>query len=112
MPAFMAQHGMPYWIDLMSSDVRKSAHFYSELLGWEFEEAVPGYRLARCQGLPVAGLIAQPEDSNAADMWVTHFLADDIEAWVGGCGFCSADGGAVGFDGVVGGSGGGVVWCD
>ena len=80
MPAFMAQHGMPYWIDLMSSDVRKSAHFYSELLGWEFEETVPGYRLARCQGLPVAGLIAQPEDSNAADMWVTHFLADDIEA--------------------------------
>lgn len=82
MPAFMAQHGMPYWIDLMSSDVRKSAHFYSELLGWEFEETVPGYRLARCQGLPVAGLIAQPEDSNAADLWVTHFLADDIEATV------------------------------
>ena len=27
MPAFMAEGGMPYWIDLMTSDVRKSSHF-------------------------------------------------------------------------------------
>lgn len=82
MPAFVAQQGMPYWLDLLSSDVRKSAHFYSEVFGWEFEETVPGYRLARMKGLPVAGIIAQPEEATMPDTWITHFLADDVDALV------------------------------
>ena len=32
MPAFEAEVGMPYWIDLTTSDPRKSAHFYEEML--------------------------------------------------------------------------------
>ena len=47
MPAFQAEPGMPYWIDLTSSDVRKSSHFYSQVLGWEIEEISEGYRMAR-----------------------------------------------------------------
>ena len=35
MPAFLAEAGMPYWVDLMTSDAEKSAAFYAEVLGWE-----------------------------------------------------------------------------
>jgi predicted enzyme related to lactoylglutathione lyase len=81
MPAFEAVGGMPYWIDLTTSDVRKSARFYSELLGWEISGE--DYRIARVQGLPVAGFIPQPEGGGGfPDTWVTYFLADDIEGQV------------------------------
>lgn len=80
MPAFQAASGMPYWIDLTTSDVRKSAHFYSEILGWEVSELSDGYRMARVQGLPVAGFVQRPEDNNQPDTWVTYFLAEDIDA--------------------------------
>lgn len=81
MPAFEAIGGMPYWIDLTTSDVRKSARFYSEILGWEITG--DDYRIARIQGLPVAGFIPQPEEGGAfPDTWITYFLADDIDGQV------------------------------
>lgn len=82
MPAFSAVDGMPYWIDLTTSDIRKSAHFYSEIMGWEIEasEDSEDYRIARVQGLPVAGLVARPEDQNQPDSWITSFLSTDIDA--------------------------------
>ena len=56
MPAFEAEVGMPYWIDLTTSDSRKSAHFYEQVLGWEISaesgEENP-YQMARLQGLPI-----------------------------------------------------------
>ena len=79
MPAFQAEPGMPYWIDLTSSDVRKSSHFYSQVLGWEIEEVSEGYRMARLQGLPVAGLVQRPEAENQPDTWVTYFQSDNID---------------------------------
>lgn len=80
MPAFEAIGGMPYWIDLSSSDPRKSSYFYSKLLGWEItqERDDSAYRIARKDGLPVAGII--PQSGAMPDTWVTYFLADDIEA--------------------------------
>lgn len=80
MPAFQAANGMPLWIDLTTSDIRKAAHFYSQILGWEVEEIQEGYRLARMQGMPVAGFVARPEDSGQPDTWVTYFLSEDIVA--------------------------------
>nr|VDG62064.1 27 kDa antigen Cfp30B [Streptococcus thermophilus] len=93
MPAFEARPGMPYWIDLLSSELRKSSYFYSRILGWDVHGAdVQGggargaddgaYRVARVQGLPVAGLVAQEVGSSGADMpdaWVTYFYTTDIE---------------------------------
>ena len=80
MPAFEAEVGMPYWIDLLTSDPRKSAAFYSEVLGWEVSEVEGsnGYRMARIQGLPIAGFIPQPADAALPDTWVTYFLSRDI----------------------------------
>ena len=80
MPAFQADTGMPIWLDLTTSDVRKSAHFYATLLGWEVEELTGGYRLARLQGMPVAGFVERPEYSQQPDTWVTYFLSDDVVA--------------------------------
>ncbi|APT91662.1 glyoxalase [Corynebacterium phocae] len=81
MPAFEAEVGMPYWIDLTTSDADASARFYTEVLGWEAEEGAEGagYRLMRIQGLPVAGLIPQPEDSKTPDTWVTYFLSRNVD---------------------------------
>lgn len=79
MPAFAATPGMPYWIDLSSSDVRKSSYFYSQLLGWEIsaEREDSSYRVARVQGLPVAGII--PHDGSMPETWVTYFLSKDLD---------------------------------
>lgn len=87
MPAFEARPGMPYWIDLMTSEARKSTYFYARLLGWEIggtaEDEGSGYRIARLQGLPVAGMVQQDLSGDAAadmpDAWVTYFLSEDIE---------------------------------
>lgn len=80
MPAFEAMPGMPYWIDLSTSDIAKSAHFYENVLGWEIEEVNDGYRMARLQGLPVAGLIDQHGESSIPDTWITYFLSYDLDA--------------------------------
>lgn len=73
MPAFEAREGMPYWIDLLSSETRKSAYFYSRILGWDVQEG--DYRIARVEGMPVAGMV--PQDT-MPDAWVTYFLSTDI----------------------------------
>ena len=74
MPAFEAREGMPYWLDLATSDPQKSAYFYSRLLGWEVGH--DAYRVARKDGLPVAGVI--PQERGAA-RWITYFLGGEAE---------------------------------
>lgn len=81
MPAFEARPGMPYWMDLLTSEARKSSYFYSRIMGWEISEE--DYRIARKQGMPVAGMVPQAvgEGGSAVpDAWVTYFLSTDIES--------------------------------
>lgn len=73
MPAFEARPGMPYWQDLATAQPLKAEHFYSRLLGWEV--GGDDYRVARKEGLPVAGFINQPYE-----MWLTYFLGYNGEA--------------------------------
>lgn len=77
MPAFEAQTGMPYWVDMSTRDKRKSTYFYSKVLGWDISE--DAYGMARVQGLPVAGFVQRPKDSGMNDTWVTYFLSSDID---------------------------------
>ncbi|QDZ41788.1 VOC family protein [Corynebacterium sp. sy039] len=79
MPAFQAEVGMPYWLDLTSSDSAQSVQFYSELFGWEISEYSPGYHVARIQGLPVAGIVQRDKNSAQPDTWITYFLSGDID---------------------------------
>ncbi len=87
MPAFEAEVGMPYWMDLNTSNVRAATNFYEKVLGWEISpvtqtdgeadgEDTESYRMARIKGLPVAGLI--PNDGSQPDTWVTYFLSRSI----------------------------------
>ena len=69
MPAFEAEQGMPYWQDLATKDMLKSVSFYSGLLGWEVGS--DAYRVARKEGLPVAGFM---NHASAEDLWLTYFL--------------------------------------
>lgn len=89
MPAFEAEVGLPYWIDLTTAEPRKSTVFYERLLGWETHSTAaaadesdtadaPAYTVARIQGLPIAGFIPQPAQSPQPDTWLTHFLSTDI----------------------------------
>ncbi len=41
MPAFHAEPGLPYWIEILSSNPTASASFYRELMGWEFSPEIP-----------------------------------------------------------------------
>ena len=79
MPAFMSEVGMPYWIDLTTSNPEKSAKFYREVLGWEVTAETDEYRIGRMQGLPIGGFIPQPADSTMPDPWVTYFRAGNLE---------------------------------
>lgn len=72
MPAFEAQEGMPYWQDLSTTNVTKSAYFYAKLLDWEI--STDSYRIARREGLPVAGIVSQDMDA-----WVTYFFSRDLD---------------------------------
>lgn len=76
MPAFEAVEGMPYWIDLATSQPLKSTYFYSRLLGWDISE--DAYRIARKEGLPVAGFIPQRDGATATDTWVAYFFTRDL----------------------------------
>ncbi|MCS4490393.1 VOC family protein [Corynebacterium sp. ES2775-CONJ] len=78
MPAFQSEPGMPYWIDLTTSQMDVSTQFYEKIFGWEIEKISSDYRLARLQGLPVAGFVERPEQSQQPDTWVTYFQAGDI----------------------------------
>lgn len=81
MPAFEAQEGMPYWQDLFTTNATKSAYFYSKLLGWEVSS--DPYRIARKEGLPVAGIAPQGGDP-VGDSWVTYFFSRDLDGVAGG----------------------------
>lgn len=74
MPAFEALPGMPYWQDLVTAEPQKAAYFYSKILGWEVSQ--DSYRVARKDGLPVAGVVAAAEQAPA---WVTYFLGQPDE---------------------------------
>ena len=82
MPAFEAVEGMPYWQDLATTSALKSTYFYSQLLGWEISD--DGYRVARKEGLPVAGFIKQLDDPTMTDAWVTYFFTRDLRRDQGG----------------------------
>ena len=50
--------GAPCWVDLWTSDLEGSRHFYTELFGWVAEEPSPehgGYFMFTRDGVPIAG---------------------------------------------------------
>lgn len=74
--------GAPCWVDLWTSDVEGSRHFYAELLGWEAQEASPefgGYFMFTREGVPIAGAMGDMGDMHADNTWKPYLASDDIE---------------------------------
>lgn len=82
--------GTPCWVDAQFQDPQRAAAFYAGLFGWEVgdpERQHAGYRMARLDGRPVAGI--GPRDGELGELtltgsraWTTYLATDDIGASV------------------------------
>jgi predicted enzyme related to lactoylglutathione lyase len=76
--------GTPSWVDLSSTDLAAAKSFYGELLGWSFEDQDGAdYSLATTNGVPVAGIMKQPDEQAAAGVppkWVSYVTVADCAA--------------------------------
>ena len=70
--------GVPCWIDATHPDAAAAAAFYSDLLGWTYEDRMPGeghYYVVQLDGLDAAGF-AEGEASG----WLTYVSVEDADA--------------------------------
>ncbi|WP_018025142.1 VOC family protein [Corynebacterium ulceribovis] len=86
MPAILAESGMPYWMDLSTTQPRAAIKFYKALLGWQVNTQVPGFRQATKDGLPVAGIVdlplsdgQEPAGRDEKAQWQLLFCSDDVQ---------------------------------
>src|SRR3954469_2409030 len=78
--------GTPSWVDLSTSDVDGAKRFYTELFGWDAEDAGPpeetgGYGFFMQRGKRIAGggpIMNEGQPS----VWMTYVATDDADATV------------------------------
>ena len=75
--------GTPMWVELSSPDVRGSATFYGELMGWSAivpgsDDETGGYRMFTQDGAGVAGLIGLMQEGGPT-AWATYFAVADAD---------------------------------
>lgn len=76
--------GVPCWVDTSQPDPEAAVAFYSDLFGWEFEDAMPPgsegkYFIARIRGGDVAAVGSVPEGAPAAAMWNTYVWVESAD---------------------------------
>ncbi|MEV0947208.1 VOC family protein [Rhodococcus sp. NPDC049939] len=78
--------GTPNWVDVQTTDQAAAKTFYSELLGWEYDDQPmpdgPVYSMATVRGENVAAIA--PQSPNAANagvpaMWNTYIAVDNVD---------------------------------
>ena len=74
--------GAPCWIDLFTDDAAASHAFYAGLFGWTVDvaEEFGGYGTFHRDGVPVAGVMGNPEPGHPANFWSVYLRVDDIAA--------------------------------
>jgi predicted enzyme related to lactoylglutathione lyase len=75
--------GVTCWIDTEQPDVDAARHFYANLFGWTFSDAVPAdspgtYLIASLDGADVAAI--GPAQGDAPVEWNTYIAVDDTDA--------------------------------
>ncbi len=87
----MSDQGKPCWYELGTSDPSGAQAFYSEILGWEFEDCgLEGfaYQLARAAGPEgdlVAGMMSNKgQAGDPPPNWLIYFVADDCDGLCAG----------------------------
>lgn len=79
------EQGRFVWRDLMTKDVATAKRFYSELLGWRFEDTKRNdrpYSLARVESVPVAGLVDVSAIADAGPQWISFMAVEDVDKTV------------------------------
>lgn len=76
--------GVPCWIDTNQPDPASAADFYSQLFGWELQDAMPpgsdgAYLIARLRGGDVAAVSSIPEGAPPQAMWNTYIWVDNAD---------------------------------
>jgi uncharacterized protein len=73
--------GVPCFIDTSQRDAGSAQRFYGGLFGWEFAEIVSGrYWMARIDGLDVAGMSVQPDNTPSWNTYIEVADADQATA--------------------------------
>ena len=83
------------WRDLMTRDVPAAKRFYTELLGWRFEDTKRNgraYALARVGSQPVAGIVDVSAIPDAGPQWISFMSIADVDQKVA---LVTANGGQV-----------------
>ncbi len=76
--------GVPCWVDTNQPDPDAAVAFYSDLFGWECEDAMPPgsdgkYFLARIRGREVAAIGSAPEGAPPQAMWNTYVWVESAD---------------------------------
>src|SRR5438552_12809979 len=68
------------WHELMTTDTKSAAGFYSKLIGWKTKvwDQNPAYTMFTAKGRPMAGLMALPEPG-APLTWVTYIGTPNVD---------------------------------
>ncbi len=78
------KQGQFFWYDVMTTDTKAAAKFYSAVIGWGTQDAGvggQGYTLFTVNGQGVAGLMAIPEQATGMPpCWMGYIWADDVDA--------------------------------
>ena len=77
------QIGRFSWNELATSDYKGAFSFYSELFGWEPQEAMdmgPGgiYQLYGQSGAPLGGMFNKPDEMPGPPMWLYYVSVEDV----------------------------------
>lgn len=83
----MTTHGMPSWLELMTTDASAATKFYAELFGWTFETMpMPDgdYHVASCGEEKIAGIMAAPQEaSGTPPNWGNYITVDNVDEFAG-----------------------------
>jgi predicted enzyme related to lactoylglutathione lyase len=75
--------GRPLWYELMTTDIKGAEAFYKTVVGWTsapFAASPQPYIIFNCgKEVPVAGLMARPEDMEAPPFWAMYVGAPKLE---------------------------------
>ncbi|MFL6656962.1 MAG: VOC family protein [Massilia sp.] len=84
-------NGTPIWYELMTKDPVAARRFYSEVVGWEIDEAPPpgssmDYRMISAGDGLVGGVLRLTDEMSqqgALPCWLMYLGVDDVDACVG-----------------------------
>lgn len=84
----MANHGTFHWNELATTDVDAAKAFYSEIIGWSFDEmpnmAGGTYWIPKSGDDMAGGLMAMPPAApeGTPPHWMSYIAVDDVDAAV------------------------------